>query len=240
MLLNNMENKQAEIILIPIALADEGFNQLPALLKEKINKCDVIFAENIRTARRAFKKIDPTFNIDERTWFEIGNAEENFIKDFQTQLSLGKVIGIVSESGCPGIADPGQKLVALAQEKNYKVTPVTGPNSILLALMASGLNGQQFQFTGYLPISSDQRDKKIKELEKKSRSENCTMIFIETPYRNNQLFQSLINTLYNDTKLCVAFHLTSTEEWIKTKTIADWKKTTVELPKQPAIFLIGH
>jgi 16S rRNA (cytidine1402-2'-O)-methyltransferase len=235
-----MEIKKGEVHLIPIALAEEGYNHLPVLVKERINTCEIFFAENIRTARRAFKKIDKTFDIDARTWFEIGNKEEVHLKEFNNLLEAGKTIGIVSESGCPGIADPGQQLIAAAQNKGFKVHPLTGPNSILLALMASGLNGQHFEFLGYLPITPGERDKKIKELERKSRAENCTMIFIETPYRNNQMFQSLVNGLNQETKLCIAYNLTSSEEWIKTKAIAEWKKQAVELPKQPAIFLIGN
>jgi len=235
-----MEVKKGEVYLIPIALAEDGFSHLPLLIMERINACEIFFAENIRTARRAFKKIDKAFDIDARIWFEIGNKEEVHLKEFKDYLQNGKTIGIVSESGCPGIADPGQQLIAAAQKEGFKVHPVTGPNSILLALMASGLNGQHFEFLGYLPITPSERDKKIKELERKSKSENCTMIFIETPYRNNQMFQSLINALHPETKLCIAYHLTSIEEWIKTKPIAEWKKQAVELPKQPAIFLIGN
>lgn len=235
-----MESKRGEIHLIPIPLAEDGFDHLPHFIKDRINLCDVFFAENIRTARRAFKKIDKAFDIDARVWFEIGNEENNFSKEFKQYLEDGKTIGIVSESGCPGIADPGQQLISIAQDGGYKVNPITGPNSILLALMASGLNGQHFQFVGYLPIASNERDKKIKELERKSKLDKCTMVFIETPYRNNQLFQSLINTLQQDTKLCIAYHITSAEEWIKTQTVAKWKKQVVEIPKQPAIFLIGN
>jgi 16S rRNA (cytidine1402-2'-O)-methyltransferase len=235
-----MEVKQGEVYLIPIALAEDGYSHLPMLVKDRINICEIFFAENIRTARRAFKKIDKTFDIDARTWFEIGNKEELHLIEFRNLLQSGKIIGIVSESGCPGIADPGQQLISAAQKDEFKVHPITGPNSILLALMASGLNGQHFEFLGYLPITPGERDKKIKELERKSKAESCTMIFIETPYRNNQMFQSLINALHPETKLCIAYHLTSTEEWIKTKTISEWKKQAAELPKQPAIFLFGN
>jgi 16S rRNA (cytidine1402-2'-O)-methyltransferase len=154
-------------------------------------------------------------------------------------LGEGKTVGIVSESGCPGIADPGQKLVAVAQQQHYKVIPITGPSSILLALMASGMNGQHFNFVGYLPISTLEREKKIKELEKKCNAENCTIIFIETPYRNNPVFQSLISCLQKDTKLCIGHDITSPQEWIITKTVEAWKKETLELPKQPTIFLLG-
>lgn len=231
---------KGEVYLIPITLAEDGYGQLPLLVKERLNVCEIFFAENIRTARRSFKKIDKEFNIDARKWFEIGNKEEDHISEFRNLLHSGKIIGIVSESGCPGIADPGQKLVAEAQKNGFKVHPTTGPNSILLALMGSGLNGQHFEFLGYLPISQTERDKKIKDLEKKSKAERCTMIFIETPYRNNQMFQSLTKALHPDTKLCIACHITSSDEWIVTKSISEWKKQAVELPKQPAIFLFGN
>lgn len=162
---------KGEVYLIPITLAEDGYSQLPLLVKERLNVCEIFFAENIRTARRSFKKIDKEFNIDARKWFEIGNKEEDHISEFRNLLHSGKIIGIVSESGCPGIADPGQKLVAEAQKNGFKVHPTTGPNSILLALMGSGLNGQHFEFLGYLPISQTERDKKIKDLEKKSKAE---------------------------------------------------------------------
>jgi 16S rRNA (cytidine1402-2'-O)-methyltransferase len=209
------------------------------MIKHTIQKCDAFFVENLRTARRAFKKIDRTFDIDARLWFEIENKEENHLHDFKRMLAEGKTVGIVSESGCPGIADPGQKLVAVAQQQHYKVIPITGPSSILLALMASGMNGQHFNFVGYLPISTLEREKKIKELEKKCNAENCTIIFIETPYRNNPVFQSLISCLQKDTKLCIGHDITSPQEWIITKTVEAWKKETLELPKQPTIFLLG-
>ena len=234
-----MNKKRGEVYLVPIALANEGYDHLPLIIKNTIQKCDAFFVENLRTARRAFKKIDRSFDIDARLWFEIENKEENHLHDFNRILAEGKTIGIVSESGCPGIADPGQKLVAFAQEHHYKVTPITGPNSILLALMASGMNGQHFNFVGYLPISTLEREKKIKELEKKSIAENCTIIFIETPYRNNPVFQSLISCLHKDTKLCIGHDITSPQEWIITKTVEAWKKETLELPKQPTIFLLG-
>jgi 16S rRNA (cytidine1402-2'-O)-methyltransferase len=151
-----------------------------------------------------------------------------------------RTIGIVSESGCPGIADPGQLLVANAHRMNAVVRPLSGPSSIFLALMASGMNGQQFTFNGYLPIATPERTQKIKELEKKVQQDNYTQIFIETPYRNNPLLHALISTCQPHVKLCIAFNLTAKDEWVVTKSIADWKKDIPELPKSPAIFLIGN
>lgn len=227
------------VYLIPIALADDGYESVPTYVSKKINLCEVFFVENIRTARRAFKKIDTQFNIDSRQWHEIGKTEEESLKEFINCLNQNKTIGIASESGCPGIADPGQKLIDCAQSMGAVIKPLSGPSSILLALMASGMNGQLFTFNGYLPIDSFEREKKIRELEKKVFSENCTQLFIETPYRNKPLLLSLLKTCQADTKLCIAFNLTSSTEWVKTKSILAWKKNTPELPKEPAIFLLG-
>lgn len=230
----------AEVYLIPIAIAEDGFQALPAYISGIINRCDVFFAEDIRTARRSFRKIDPSFDIDGRVWHEIKQIETTYAPLFREAIASNKIIGIVSESGCPGIADPGQQLVALAHEAGISVKPVSGPSSILLAMMASGLNGQHFTFNGYLPISSPDRTKKIRELEKKVISENCSQLFIETPYRNQQLFNSLLETLQPAIKLCVAFNLTSANEWVQTHTVAAWKKKPASLPKAPAIFIIGN
>lgn len=230
----------AIVYLIPIPLADEGYSALPAYLKDKIEECNVFFAENIRTARRAFRKINSSFDIDSREWHETGTAEEEKITAFINCIKEKKIIGIVSESGCPGIADPGQILIAHAHQARALVKPLSGPSSVFLALMASGMNGQQFAFNGYLPIAVPERVKRIKELEKKVQQENYTQIFIETPYRNMQLFNALISNCHPHIKLCIAFNLTAEDEWVRTKTIADWKKENPELPKSPAIFLIGN
>ena len=227
------------VYLIPIAIAEDGYDAIPNYIIEKINQCEVFFAENIRTARRAFKKIDSKFDIDARTWIEIGNNEEDFLSLFSEFIQQDKNIGIVSESGCPGIADPGQKLVEYAQKQGVHIAPLSGPNSILLTLMASGMNGQGFSFNGYLPIEKNGREKKIKELETRSVIDNQSQIFIETPYRNNQLLDSFLTCCRPETKLCVGLNLTSKNEWVKTMTIADWKKNKPTLPKEPAIFILG-
>jgi 16S rRNA (cytidine1402-2'-O)-methyltransferase len=147
-------------------------------------------------------------------------------------------IGIISEAGCPGIADPGQQLVTIAHEMNVEVKPLVGPNSILLALMASGMNGQQFKFNGYLPIKNPERNNTIKELESESAKKNCTQIFIETPYRNNQLMDALLNICQPSTKICLAVDLTSEKEFIKTRSVTGWKKDKPDIHKRPAIFLL--
>ncbi len=227
------------IYLIPIAIAEDGFDAIPSYINEKINQCDVFFAENIRTARRAFKKIDPKFNIDSKEWIEIENKELDFMNLFSDYILQGKKIGIVSESGCPGIADPGQKLVAEAQKMGASVVPLSGPSSILLTLMASGMNGQGFSFHGYLPVEKTEREKKIKEFEKKSIVENHSQIFIETPYRNNQLLESFMKSCVPETRLCIGLNLTAKDEWVRTMTISEWKKNIPALPKEPAIFILG-
>jgi 16S rRNA (cytidine1402-2'-O)-methyltransferase len=163
---------------------------------------------------------------------------EEISSSFKQKIKEEKNIGIISEAGCPGVADPGQQLVSIAQQMNIVVKPLVGPNSILLALMASGMNGQQFHFVGYLPIDITERTKAIKHLESESRQKNSTQIFIETPYRNNQLLETLTKTLHSSTKICVAVDLTSSTEMIQTKTAQQWKTTMPQLHKRPAIFLI--
>jgi 16S rRNA (cytidine1402-2'-O)-methyltransferase len=157
---------------------------------------------------------------------------------FRQKLKAGETIGIISEAGCPGIADPGQILVAAAHEINAEVKPLVGPSSILLALMASGLNGQQFRFAGYLPIENHKRYTAIKELESESRKKEMTLVFIETPYRNNQLLDALLKTCMNSTQLCIATDITSSNESIKTKMISDWKKHKPDLHKKQVIFCL--
>jgi 16S rRNA (cytidine1402-2'-O)-methyltransferase len=176
--------------------------------------------------------------IDEYEWFPIHKAEEKWEPAFRQKLKEGKTIGIISEAGCPAIADPGQLLVQVAQEANAEIKPLVGPSSILLALMASGMNGQHFQFWGYLPIDQQERIKTIRDLENESQKKNCTQLFIETPYRNNQLLDAILKTARPLTRLCIAINLTGKEETIRTKTIADWKKQIPDINKKPAMFLL--
>ncbi|HRB24253.1 MAG TPA: SAM-dependent methyltransferase, partial [Ferruginibacter sp.] len=166
------------------------------------------------------------------------NREEAETINFRQKIKENKNIAIISEAGCPGVADPGQKLVSIAQEMNCTVKPLVGPNAILLALMASGLNGQQFEFCGYLPVENEKRVKKIKELETGSAKNHCTKIFIETPYRNDQLLDAFLNHCKPSSRLCIAANLTAPQERIKTQSIADWKKNKPQLNKQPVMFLL--
>ncbi|SRR5258706_581956 len=226
------------VYLIPSLLNENGLDAIPSYIIEAVKECEVFFVENERTARRYLKLIWKEIVIDNYEWFAIDKAEEEAQAIFKEKLQKRKNIGIISEAGCPGVADPGQLLVALAQEINVEIKPLVGPNSILLALMASGMNGQQFQFVGYLPIDNQQRIIRIKELEAESQKKNCTQIFIETPYRNNQLMEMILKTCKSSTKLCIGVDLTGKEERIRTKTVAEWKKETVNIHKRPAIFLL--
>ncbi len=203
-----------------------------------VKNCQVIFAENERTARRFLKAMDKEIVIDDFEWHTIHKAEEEQLGVFRQKIKEGKNIAIISEAGCPGIADPGQILVHEAQKLNAEIKPLVGPNSILLALMASGLNGQNFTFNGYLPIDNGERIKKIKQLEEESLQKKCTQIFIETPYRNNKILETILQHADLSTRLCVASEITSANEFIKTKSVADWKKEKIDLHKKPVIFLL--
>lgn len=225
----------AAVYLIPSLLHEDGLSAIPGYVLEAIKNCQVFFAENERTTRRYFKQLWKEMVIDDYEWHTI---DDNSAGKFKSLLKEEKNIGIISEAGCPGVADPGQSLIALAQEMKITIHPLVGPNSILLALMASGMNGQQFQFVGYLPIDNQQRVKTIKELEAESCRKNCTQIFIETPYRNNQLIDALLKNCKASTQLCIAVDLTGKNEWVKTKTIADWQKSKPDIHKRPAIFLL--
>ena len=226
------------VYLIPCMLAEDTPETIPPYIIEAVKKCTVIFAENERSARRFLKRMDKSIVIDDFEWFAIHKAEEEQLNNFRSKIKEQKNIAIISEAGCPGIADPGQVLIAAAQEMKCLVKPLVGPSSILLALMASGMNGQQFEFMGYLPIDNLERNKKIKELEAASAKNESTKIFIETPYRNNQLLESLLLNCHATTRICVAVNITAANESIITQTVAGWKNKKPELHKQPAIFLL--
>jgi 16S rRNA (cytidine1402-2'-O)-methyltransferase len=227
----------ATVYLIPSLLHEEGLRSIPSYITGIVKQCQVLFVENERTARRYLKTLAKEIVIDNYEWFTMA-VDGDTAKAFRKKINEGKIIGIISEAGCPGIADPGQQLAEIAHEMNVEVKPLVGPNSILLALMASGMNGQQFKFNGYLPIKNPERNNAIKELESESAKKNCTQIFIETPYRNNQLMEALLNICQPSTKICLAADLTSEKEFIKTKTVSDWKKDKPDIHKRPAIFLL--
>lgn len=229
---------QSQIYLIPSVLDEAAVQTILPYVINAVKQCKVIFAENERTARRFLKSICKEMVIDDFEWFTIHKTENEVLDVFRQKIKEGINMAIISEAGCPGIADPGQLLIAAAQEMNAKVKPLVGPSSILLALMASGMNGQQFEFVGYLPIDTAERIKAIITLEILSQKKSSTEIFIETPYRNNQLLETLLKTCKPSTKLCIAAELTSEREYIKTKTVAEWKKEKPDLHKKPALFLI--
>ena len=229
---------QAQLYLIPSVLEESATETIPPYIIDAVKKCQIIFAENERTARRFLKTICKEIVIDDYEWYTIHKAENEVLQAFRQKITAGKSIAIISEAGCPGIADPGQLLIAAAQEMNAVIKPLVGPSSILLALMASGMNGQQFEFVGYLPIDNLERNKAISALEITSQKKNSTQIFIETPYRNNQLLENLLKTCKPTTKLCIAAELTGPNELIRTKTIADWKKEKTDFHKKPVIFLL--
>jgi 16S rRNA (cytidine1402-2'-O)-methyltransferase len=231
--------KTAIVYLIPTNLDENATNCLPSYLVDAIKKCTVFYVENERTARRFFKSIYKEMIIDDVEWVTIHKAEKEVLQKFTTHLQSGNTIGIVSEAGCPAIADPGQLLVAKAQEKNSTIIPLVGPSSLLLSLMASGFNGQQFTFHGYLPIDNLERSKKIKELETIVQKTGYTQLFIETPYRNNQLLEAILKNCTPNTLLCIAANLTGATEFVQTKQISAWLKLNPDLHKKPCIFLLG-
>ncbi len=228
----------ATVYLIPTVLAEGETSCLPAYILDAIKSCTVFFVENERTARRYVKLLWRKMVIDEYEWYNMKEFTTEVALAFKQKIREEKTIGIISEAGCPGVADPGQQLVGLAQEMNAIIKPLVGPNAILMALMASGMNGQQFQFAGYLPIEPIQRAKVIKALENESKQKNCTQIFIETPYRNNQLLETLTKTCQPTTQICVAVDLTAKSEMVRTRTAQQWKTAMPQLHKRPAIFLL--
>ena len=227
-----------KVFLIPTVLHDDAIETIPNYILVAVKNCQIFFVENEKTARRFLKKLWKEMVIDDYQWFAIHKAEEEVKQQFIQLLKQGKNIGIISEAGCPGVADPGQILVDAAQHIGAMVKPLVGPSSILLALMASGMNGQNFQFSGYLPIDNLERKNAIKELEINSHKKNCTQIFIETPYRNNQLIKDLLHYCREETKLCIAVDITASTETIKTKTVKEWKQSVPDIHKRLAIFLL--
>jgi 16S rRNA (cytidine1402-2'-O)-methyltransferase len=226
------------VFLIPCFLDENALQVLPNYITEAVKECHLFFVENERSARRYFKSLWKEMVIDDYEWIVIHKAEESVRDEMIRAIKNGKNIGIVSEAGCPGVADPGQILVGIAHEQGAVIKPLVGPSSILLALMASGLNGQQFRFAGYIPIDTAARMKFIKDLEKDSSERHSTQIFIETPYRNSQVVEALLKHCAPATRLCIAADLTGSGEFIRTMTIQDWKSQIPELHKRPAIFCL--
>ncbi|MGN6477029.1 MAG: SAM-dependent methyltransferase [Flavipsychrobacter sp.] len=226
------------IYLVPIPIAEDAFSTLSASVVSKTLELKHYFVENVRTARRFLKALHPSIVIDEIQFSEIDKHDGADTALFRKWIKEGLEIGIMSEAGCPGIADPGAELAGIAHSAGAKVIPLTGPNSIVLALMASGLNGQSFCFNGYLPVKDPARSQKLKALEALSRKERQTQLFIETPYRNNQLLDEIIKHCNLQTQLCIALNITGTTEYIKTQSLKEWKANKPQLDKAPAVFLM--
>lgn len=229
-----------KLYLIPTTMGEcDPMDVLPQTIKRTIDFIDHYIVENDKTARKSIKEVNPDKKQADLVLFTLNKRTE--VKehlDFIKPLLEGKHMGLMSEAGCPGVADPGAVIVKLAHEKGIQVVPLVGPSSILLAMMASGMNGQSFTFHGYLPIEKDEKRASFKTLERISFEKNQSQIFIETPYRNNKLLEDLIATLHPETHLCIATDITLPTEYIKTKKIASWKKETIDLHKRPTIFII--
>ena len=237
----NHKMNTGTLYLIPCTLGETQIDAvIPFYVQQVLNNIDEYIVEDVRSARRYLKKVGIIKSLDDIIFHCLNKhskAEE--VSYYLSNIAFGKNIGIISEAGCPGIADPGAEIVKIAHQNNIKVVPLVGPSSILLALMASGLNGQVFQFHGYLPKDRNERIKKIKELEKAAIQKSETQIFIETPFRNLHLFEDIINTCHSSLLLCIGCDITLPGEFIKTKSILEWKNKLPEINKRPAIFLIN-
>lgn len=238
------------LYLIPVTLGDTEISQvLPAHNHDVIVSIRHFIVENIRSARRFLKKVDSAIDIDTLTFYELNqHTDRTQISAYLNQLRKGEAVGVISEAGCPAVADPGADVVAIAQRENLKVVPLVGPSSIIMSVMGSGFNGQSFAFHGYLPIEDVKRSQRIKQLESRMYSEDQTQLFIETPYRNIKMMQTLLQVLRPQTRICLAANITCQDESIHTRTVAEWKKLLQKastpdeqqalVPRCPAIFLI--
>ena len=231
---------ETALYLLPVTLGDTPVETvLPSYNKEVILGIRHFIVEDVRSARRFLKKVDREIDIDSLTFYTLNkHTSPEDISGYLKPLEAGNPMGVISEAGCPAVADPGADVVAIAQRKNYPVVPLVGPSSILMSVMASGFNGQSFAFHGYLPIDASERTNTIKKLEGRIYSENQTQLFIETPYRNNKLAEELIRTCRPSTKLCIASDITCEDEYIHTRPVKDWAGKVPDLSKKPTIFLI--
>lgn len=228
-----------KLYLLPNLLGDTEVQQvLPEHVTDILKNIRVFATENAKNTRRFLKRIDKNIRIDDLTFLDLNeHSTREEIESYLPYLSIQDV-GIISEAGCPGIADPGAELVALAHQHQFQVVPLVGPSSILLALMASGCNGQHFSFNGYLPVNKQDRGKALKTFEKQSLQENRTQIFIETPYRNLALLEDMLSVLSPSTKLTIACDLTTVNEYIRTLPVREWKKEKPDIHKRPTIFIV--
>ena len=231
---------ETALYLLPVTLGDTAIEKvLPSYNKEIILGIKHFIVEDVRSARRFLKKVDRDINIDELSFYPLNkHTSPEDISGYLKPLIDGNSMGVISEAGCPAVADPGADVVAIAQRKNLKVVPLVGPSSIILSVMGSGFNGQSFAFHGYLPIEPGERQKRLKELEQRIYSEHQTQLFIETPYRNNKMMEDILKACRPQTKLCSAANITCEGEYIKTRTVKEWKGKLPDLTKVPCIFLI--
>ncbi len=233
---------KGNLYLIPTPLGDTGFEQgMPASNLHLLKGIDTFIVEEIRTARRFLRKSGYTTDFDTVIFYLLNeHTPDSGAATMLEKAMSGQAIGLLSEAGLPCIADPGNIVVRLAHQKGIRVIPLTGPSSIMLALMASGMNGQNFVFHGYLPVKPDERAKSLRDLENAVSRGNQTQIFIETPYRNLQMLESILKTCHPSLMLCIAADLTLETEWIRTMTVKEWKKENPQLHKRPAVFLLGN
>ena len=236
----NPESTSAPLYLIPCPIGDNSpLEVLPILVRKVVTETKHFIVENEKEARRFIKKLCPEKDQTSLELYSLNKyTTPEEIESYLDPCKKGISMGLLSDAGCPGIADPGALIIAKAHHQGIRVKPLVGPSSIVLAQMSSGLNGQNFAFNGYLPIEKSERKKIIKELEKRSQKLDQSQIFIETPYRNDQIFSDLIGSLHLETKLCVAYNLTLEDEFIKTAPIYEWKKTKLNFNKRPAIFIL--
>ncbi len=237
-----MKSAIGTLYLIPTVLAEGTQHEvLPPMITRLIGELDYFAVENLRSARRFIRSVDKEKVIDELEFFLLDKrTNKSALDKLIEEMLMGRDVGILSEAGCPGVADPGALLANAAHEQGIKVVPVVGPSSILLALMASGMNGQSFTFHGYLPIPDKERIQAIKAVEREVTGKNQTQIFMETPYRNDKMLQDLVKYCQPNTLLCIACNITAEDEYIETMPIQDWKKMKVDLHKKPVIFVLGR
>ena len=231
---------ETALYLLPVTLGDTPIETvLPSYNHDIIVHIRHFIVEDIRSARRFLKKVDRNIDIDRLTFYPLNkHTSPEALSGYLKPLEAGESMGVISEAGCPAVADPGADVVAIAQRKGLRVIPLVGPSSIILSVMGSGFNGQSFAFHGYLPIDAPERIKTLKLLEQRIYSENQTQLFIETPYRNHKMFDDIVSTCRPQTKLCIAANLTCEGEYIKTRSIKDWKGHCPDLSKIPCIFLL--
>jgi|ERR1035437_8786274 16S rRNA (cytidine1402-2'-O)-methyltransferase len=228
------------LYLIPTSLGECSFDKiLPAQNTQIVTDLKHFVVEDVRTARRFLKKANPAIEINDLTFYVLNqHTTPEELSNFLSPMFAGHDLGVLSEAGCPAIADPGADVVAMAQKNNFTVVPLVGPSSILLSLMASGFNGQSFAFVGYLPIQPADRAKMLRKLENRAYTEDQSQIFIETPYRNMKMLEEILQVCQPNTRLCIAVDITLETEFIKTKTVKEWKTQLPDLSKRPCIFLI--